>query len=148
MNSNVCVCVCVCVCVKSHQSSPTLCDFMDCKPAGSSVHGILQARILELVAMPSTRGSFQPRDGTPVFYISCIGRQVLYHYCHLKILNSNAGVFKVSNISNHEKEKIKRMEKQQSERHVGHCYMILCILNWSSWRTAPGMYVCDKMRRY
>ena len=35
------------------------------------------------------------------------------------------------------------MEKQQSERHVGHCYIILRILNWSSWRTAPGMYVCD-----
>ena len=37
---------------KSLQSCPTLCDPMDCSPPGSSVHGILQARLLELVAMP------------------------------------------------------------------------------------------------
>ena len=40
------------------------CDPLDCSPPGSSVHGILQARILEWVAMPSSRGSSQPRDGT------------------------------------------------------------------------------------
>ena len=45
---------------------PTLCDPMDCSMPGSSVHGILQARILELVAMPSSRGSSQPRDQTRV----------------------------------------------------------------------------------
>ena len=44
----------------------TLCDPMDCSPPGSSVHGILQARILEWVAMPSSRGSSQPRDRTQV----------------------------------------------------------------------------------
>jgi len=42
---------------------------MDCSPSGSSVHRILQARILEWVAMPSSRGSSQPRDQTGV---SCI----------------------------------------------------------------------------
>ena len=47
---------------KSLQSCPTLCDPMDCSPPGSSVRGILQARILEWVAMPSSRGSSQPRD--------------------------------------------------------------------------------------
>ena len=47
---------------KSLQSCPTLCDPMDCSLPGSSVHGILQARILEWVAMPSSRGSSQPRD--------------------------------------------------------------------------------------
>ena len=51
-----------CVCAKSLQSCPTLCDLMDCNPPGSSVHGILQARILESVAMPSSRGSSRPRD--------------------------------------------------------------------------------------
>ena len=45
---------------------------MDCNLPGSSVHGILQARILEWVAMPSSRGSSQPRDQTRVFYVSCI----------------------------------------------------------------------------
>ena len=42
------------------QSCPTLCDPMDCSLPGSSVHGILQARILEWVAMPSSRGPSQP----------------------------------------------------------------------------------------
>ena len=41
--------------------------------------GILQARILEWVAMPSSRGSSQPRDGTRVSYFSCIGRCGPYH---------------------------------------------------------------------
>ena len=44
------------------QSCPTLCDLMDCMPPGSSVHGILQVRILEWVAIPLARGSSQPRD--------------------------------------------------------------------------------------
>ena len=47
------LCVCVCVCVRSLESCPTLCDRMDSSPPGSSVHGILQARILEWVAMPT-----------------------------------------------------------------------------------------------
>ena len=44
------------------QSCPTLCNPMDCSPPGSSVHGILQVRILEWVATPSSRGSSQPGD--------------------------------------------------------------------------------------
>ena len=51
------------------QSNLTLCDPMDYSPLGSSVCGILQARILEWVAMPFSRESFQPRDRTRV---SCI----------------------------------------------------------------------------
>ena len=43
------------------QLCPTLCDPMDCSPPGSSVHGILQARTLELVAMPSSRGASPSR---------------------------------------------------------------------------------------
>ena len=69
--------------IKWLQSCLTLCNPMDCSPPGSSVHGILQARILEWVAMPSSRGSSQPRDQTCVSYVSCIGRQVLYPSCHL-----------------------------------------------------------------
>ena len=47
---------------------------------GSSVHVILQARILEWVAVPSSRGPSQPRDQIHVSYISWTGRQILYHY--------------------------------------------------------------------
>ena len=50
------------LCAKLLQSRPTLCDSMDCSPPCSSVHGILQARILEWVAMPSSRGSTWPRS--------------------------------------------------------------------------------------
>ena len=51
------------------QSCLTLCNPMDCGPPGSSVLGILQARILEWVAMPFSRGSSQPRDWTQVSVI-------------------------------------------------------------------------------
>ena len=44
------------MCVLVAQSCLTLCDPMDCSPPGSSVHGILQARILEWVAIPFSRG--------------------------------------------------------------------------------------------
>ena len=46
---------------------------------GSSVHGILQTRTLEWVAVPSARGSSQPGDGTRVSSVSCVGRPVLCH---------------------------------------------------------------------
>ena len=52
------------------QSSPTLCDPVDYSLPGSSVHGILQARILEWVAIPFSRGSSQPRDRTQVSRIA------------------------------------------------------------------------------
>ena len=64
----------------------TLFDPMDCSPPGSSVHGILQARILEWVAMPSSRRSSWPS----VFYVSCTIKRVLYHWCHL---GSNISIF-------------------------------------------------------
>ena len=44
------------------QLCPTLCDPIDCSLPGSSLHGILHARILEWVSMPFSRGSLQPRD--------------------------------------------------------------------------------------
>ena len=56
---------------------PTLCDPTDCGPPGSSVHGILQARILEWVAIPFSRGSSWPRDGTRVSHM-----QGDYHLSH------------------------------------------------------------------
>ena len=68
-----------CVCAKSLQLYPILFDPMDHNSPGSSVHGILQAGILEQVATPSSRGSYWPRDRTHISFIFCIGRQVLYH---------------------------------------------------------------------
>ena len=65
-----------CVSAKSLQSCLTLCDFKNCSPPGSSVCGISQARILEWVAISSSRGSTQPSNQTPV---SFTGRGILYH---------------------------------------------------------------------
>ena len=71
---------------KSLQSCPTLCDPMDCSPPGPSVHGILQARILKWVAIPSSSKSSQPRDRTQVFMSTCTGSQFLYHWRRLSTL--------------------------------------------------------------
>ena len=69
----------MCVRAKSLQSCPTVCEPMDCSPPGSSVLGILQARILEWVAMSSSRGASRPRDRTHISQVSCIGKWVLNH---------------------------------------------------------------------
>ena len=61
------------------QSCLTHCIPMDCSPPGSSVRGVFQARMLERVAISSSRGFFQPRDQTRVSCDSCIDRQILYH---------------------------------------------------------------------
>ena len=58
------------------EACPTLCKPIDCRLPDSSVHGIFQARILEWVAIPFSRGSSRPRDQTQV---SCISRQILYY---------------------------------------------------------------------
>ena len=58
------------LCLAAQSSCLTLCDPMGCSLLGSSVHGILQVRILEWVAMPSSRGSSQPRDQNHVSRIT------------------------------------------------------------------------------
>ena len=67
--------------------SLTVCDPVDCSPPGSSVHGILQAKIVEWVAISFSRGSSLPRNQTNISYVSCIGEQVLYHQHHLENLS-------------------------------------------------------------
>ena len=70
--------------VKVSQSSPTLCDPMNCSPSGSSVHWILQARILEWVAISFSRGSSRSGDRTQVssiaggFFTSWATREAIY----------------------------------------------------------------------
>ena len=70
---------CAGVHAKKLQVCLTVCDPKGCSPPGSSVNGIFQARILEWVAMPSSRGSSWPRDRTCISGVSCTDRQVLYH---------------------------------------------------------------------
>ena len=61
-----CVCVCVCVCVWVTQSYPSLCNPMGCSLPGSSVDGLLQARIMEWIAIPFSRDSDWPRNQAQV----------------------------------------------------------------------------------
>ena len=65
-------------CAKSLQPCPALCDPMDCSPPGSSDNGILQARILEWVAMPPSRAPSWPRNRTHISYVFCIGWHVFF----------------------------------------------------------------------
>ena len=89
-------CVRVCVCY----SCLTLCDPMDCSPPGSSFYGILQAWILEWVAMPFSRGSSPLRDWT---YVSCIAGGFLTIWATREVQNfthftSNCGDMAISKL--------------------------------------------------
>ena len=76
---------CMVMCIL-HAQSPqlhlTLCDPRDCGPPGSSVHGILQAGMLEWVAIPSSREPSRPGDQTHVSCISCTAGRFFYRGAH------------------------------------------------------------------
>ena len=78
------------------QSCLTLCISVDCSPSDSSVPGILQARILEWVAISFSRGSSPPRDLSCVSYVSCIGRWVFFFF-----FKTASATWEVLNINNH-----------------------------------------------
>ena len=67
------------VCAQSLSHGQLFCDPMDYSLPGSSVHGILQERILEWVAISSSKGLSRPRDRTRVSCISCTSRRIFYH---------------------------------------------------------------------
>ena len=75
----VCVCVCACMCVHARAQCSVIPDclwLLCCSTPGSSVHGIFQARILDLVAISSSRGSSPPRDQSRVSCVFYPGRWV------------------------------------------------------------------------
>ena len=75
---------CMRVCLLSHSVVPdSFVTPWNCSPPGSSVHGILQARMLEWVTISSFRGTSPPRDGSWVSCISCAGRRILHHWSSL-----------------------------------------------------------------
>ena len=69
----------LCLHVHAHSTCPTLCDPIDCRPSGSSVHSISQARILEWAAIFFSRGSSWARDQTHICVFHIDG-QILYHW--------------------------------------------------------------------
>ena len=70
----------LCMCVKSLQLCPTLWDPLDCSPPGFSVHGIIQARILECVAMPSSMGIFPAQGPNPHLLHLLHCKQILFFF--------------------------------------------------------------------
>ena len=73
-----------------YQSYLTLWDPMDCSPLGSSVPEILQARILEWVAISSYRGPSQPRDRTRVKFFTNLLRQIIYQFTTWEVISQQA----------------------------------------------------------
>ena len=73
-------------------------DPIDYSPPGSSVHGIFHVHGMEWVAMPSSRGSSQPREQTHIFCVSCIGGWILYHWAtwEAHVLEHTLGASKIS----------------------------------------------------
>ena len=71
---------CECFCWSVTQLYLTLCDPMNCSLPGSSVHGIFQARMLEYFVISSSRGCSQSKNRIHASCVSCIGRQILYHW--------------------------------------------------------------------
>ena len=60
------------------QSCPALRNPMDCRLPGSSVYGVFKQEYW--FSSPSSRGSFRPQNQTHVLHVSCVGRQILYHW--------------------------------------------------------------------
>ena len=121
-------------------------DPMDCSPPGSSVHGILQARLLEWEAISFSRGSSQPRDQIQV---SCISRQILYHSTtreapHLWVWKHNlrrmigkiAQFVTASSFSN----SFFHLCTHTQRVDPSHFRYMVCIFVWSLWFKRSMMY--------
>ena len=101
------------VCV-STQLCLILCDPLDCSPPGFSVHGVLQARILEWVAISFSRGSSRPRDQTPISCISYIGKWILYHCATWEAVCILLTGIKKSSLKSHAKSNISNRSNRSS----------------------------------
>ena len=77
----------------------SVCDFLDCSPQGSFIHGIFQARILEWFAISSSGGSSRPRDWTSISCVSCIGRWILYRWAIREAPPSHGAPFMMFHIT-------------------------------------------------
>ena len=129
----------VCVCVLVIQLCLTLCDPMDCSLPASSVHGILQARILEWVAIPFSRGSSWPRNWT---WVSHIAGRVFTIWATRETPKTDSKPGKISEIVYW--MMTSAVEKKKAE--TLHPYgifpweMKMCI----HWNSCPGMFIAAR----
>ena len=103
------------------QSCSTLCDPMACSLPGSSVHEILQERVLEWIAISFSRGSSLPRDWTRVSCISCTVKQILYCLSHQGSPLSPRHLLK---------------QRKSAWHQASVALMGCCVVGWSCW---PGL---------
>ena len=116
------------------QSCPTLCDPVDCSPPGSSIHGILQARILEWVAISFSRGSSRPRDRSQVSRIA--GRRFnLWAIREASIKTRKSGVWRASSLVNHNNTSMGTMLASRLPRNKSFCLggLTSCISSSGCW---------------
>ena len=118
------------MCVSATQSCPILCDPVNGSWPGSSVRGILQARILEWIAISSSRGTSQPRDQTLVSCISCTGERSLYHWATWEVhclweWSINCPTFHLS------------LEEAKSLRELGQGIQEACCPTEAVWLSEP-----------
>ena len=112
------------------QSCPTLRNCMDCSLPGSTVHDIFQVQILEWVAISSLRGSSWLRVQTGISCVSCIGRQILFHWSHLG--NPHTMKSKVMFTSGKKKKKGKETPVQVGYWLNGNQFQKKLLRSWKS----------------
>ena len=120
---------------------------MDCSLPGSSVHGIFQARILEWVAIPFSRGSSQPRDGTCISCISYIGRQILYHWVTWEAKISLRGSLNQPHLKMENSVEDVNWEEFRMKLKSTHCFLSLSIVNSVSISNKWGWAVSSQARK-
>ena len=126
---------CYCLVTKSGPANSFATPW-DCSPPASSVHGILQARILKWVAISFSRGSFWPKDWT---HDSCIGRWILYHWA----------TWEAQSIQIHFTQKFHfytsvLWNSQKCQKYFGHKNVYCSIISkWQIWRVQLCKLVCN-----
>ena len=145
-------CYCIVLCC---DHSCWLCGPMDFSSPGSSVHGILQARILEWVAISNSRGSSPPRDRTHPSCIFCTGRQILYHWATWEALKPSHFFRKVKGLFLVTVSTPQKLSEVSS--HVGHysvpsCHFLSLLISplntWKCWFLTSSSIVWDFPRAF
>ena len=118
------------------RSCLTLCNPMDCSPPGSTVHGILQARILEWVAMPFSRGSSWPRDQT---WVSCTGGRFFTIWATREVCGYNTCLNRIL--------KGLTLVCMPTSEHYCHSFLCYCLLWWYfCFVTFPSLQMLGALR--
>ena len=140
---NIYLCLC-----SAAQSCLTLFDLMDCGLPGSSVYGTFQAKILEWMAISSSWGSSQHRDWTHLSCVSCIDRQILYHWASWEAPDEY--IFQNQLVNSPETRPLSQPQvllsaHENPSSRPGHS---IWVSSWAIRHHSPGVFSLDVWRRY